>query len=117
MKLLKILLNQADYGGYEYNNSPQIVYEAVSNNIDKITQATQDWLEQNIVLKGVLVNGEKAVSHKEKDSLDSKNVIWNKINEQLLKLENEELEISYWNPSNWSESTVNISLRNIESLD
>lgn len=117
MKLVKIMLNQADYGGYEYNNPPLVVYEATSNNINKITQAVQNWLEYNIVLENVIINGKKAISRKEQKTLDSKKVIWSKINDQLLKLENEELEISYWNPSNWSESTVNISLRNIKSLD
>lgn len=118
--ILKVDLKEAEHGGYKFIEPERTVLELASDDKMKFVQKVVDLFKEKL-LGGMTPNFYRPDVDGEK--IDGENKF-----EDLLKLlekkmiecttkidsENNDIEVSWWDASNWSGSTAIISIRAVE---
>lgn len=120
MYVLKVKLKEAEYGGYKFIEPERTVLELASDDKMKFVQKVVDLFKENFL--------ENMAENLYRPDVDGEKVDGENKFEDLLKLlekkmiecaskvdsENDNIEVSWWDISNWSGSTATISIRAVE---
>lgn len=123
MKLITMTLREAEYGGYTYVDYPKIVLQGVfkPHNEDIALLQIVNWISKNVHIDHKLSIDRKSLTkllglkkyndhHDKNQALD---IIKEKITNLIRSNKTDELDIYFWNASNWSESHLTIEITEI----
>lgn len=118
--VLKVDLKEAEYGGNRYIEPERTVLELASNDKTKFVQKVLDLFKKNLLgcmdlswhrpdIDGEKVDGENRFE-------DLLKLLNTKMMECASKADkqNDDMEVTWWDASNWSESTATISIHTVE---
>lgn len=122
--VLKVILKEAEYGGYKFIEPERTVLELASDDKMKFVQKVVDLFKENLLVSMAMaensyrqdVNGKKVDGENkfedllrllEKKMIESASQVDNK---------NDDIKVSWWDFSNWSGSTATISIRCVEVI-
>ena len=120
--VLKVDLKEAEYGGYKFIEPERTVLELASDNKMKFVQKVVDLFRENFLESMAEnfyrpdVNGEKVDGENKFEDLLK--LLEKKMTESASKVDskNDNIEVSWWDISNWSGSIATISIRAVEVL-
>lgn len=118
--VLKVNLKEAEYGGYKFIEPERTVLELASDDKMKFIQKVVDLFRENLLesmaenLYRPDVNGEKVDGENKFEDLLK--LLEKKMIECASEIDNknDDIKVSWWDVSNWSGSTVIISIRAVE---
>lgn len=120
MYILKVDLKEAEHGGYKFIEPERTVLELASDDKMKFVQKVVDLFKEKL-LGGMTpnfyrpdVDGEKV--DRENKFEDLLKLLEKKMIESATKIDskNDDIEVSWWDASNWSGSTATISIHAVE---
>lgn len=122
--VLKVDLKEAEYGGYEFIEPERTVLELASDDKMKFVQKVVDLFRENLFVSMAMaensyrqdVNGKKVDGENKFEDL--LRLLEKKMIESASKVDskNDDIEVSWWDFSNWSGSKATISIRAVEVL-
>lgn len=118
--ILKVILKEAEYGGYKFIEPERTVLELASDDKMKFVQKVVDLFKENFLesmaenLYRPDVNGEKVDGENKFEDLLK--LLEKKMIECASKVDskNDNIEVSWWDISNWSGSMATISIHAVE---
>lgn len=122
MYILKVDLKEAEHGGYKFIEPERTVLELASDDKMKFVQKVVDLFKEKL-LGGMTpnfyrpdVDGEKVDGENKFEDLLK--LLEKKMVECASKIDskNDDIEVSWWDISNWSGSTATISIHAVEVI-
>jgi len=118
--ILKVDLKEAEYGGYKFIEPERTVLELASDDKMKFVQKVVGLFRENLLVSMAEnfyrpdVDGEKVDGENEFEDLLK--LLEKKMIESATKIDskNDDIEVSWWDASNWSGSTATISIHTVE---
>lgn len=118
--ILKVDLKEAEYGGYKFIEPERTVLELASDDKMKFVQKVVGLFRENLLVSMAEnlyrpdVNGEKVDGENKFEDLLK--LLEKKMIECASKADkqDDDMEVTWWDATNWSESTATISIHAVE---